>query len=571
MIPRRRSTRTRRAIQSDLTGRSGMSRYATRIWLGKLCRICGAVALLVNSALPPAIAQGEPPSGGKAVVITIDSDINDVMRDSMFRRVDAALEQGATTLIFEIDTYGGLVTSALEMHDLILKQPDRVRTIAWINQKAYSAGALIAVAADEIWMTKAADIGDCAPIIMGQSELGEAERAKAESPVLSAFRDAAVQNGYPRMLCEAMVRVGIEVWWIEKIQPDENGVHERRFVDTETKRELLEEEDEDGTFSGLLSGRGDAEWRLVETYIDPISGREDKLIQPVDPESELLTLSTSKAIVYGFANGIASDLTELRQELGLQLQPERVTTSGWEMFLMWLNHPGVRGVFFVLMLLGGYIEFQNPGLLLPGSVALVSAVIFFGAPYAAGLADTWELILLVIGIVLLLVEVFVLPGFGIAGILGACCVLIALVGTFVGGEPVDPDQWLPAVPTLENTWQQLKWGLLVVVGGFAVSLIGLVLLASYLPSMPVARSLAPGNPEQITLAPHDPTEEVARVGDVGVVIGDLKPGGQARFGNEIIEVASQGAYVAVGEKVQVIRRDGMNIVVRPLGESKPLS
>ena len=231
--------------------------------------------------------------------------------------------------------------------------------------------------------------------------------------------------------------------------------------------------------------------------------------------------------------------------------------------MMWLNSPLVRGVFFLIMILGGYIEFQSPGLILPGTVALVAAIIFFGAPYAAGLADAWTLVLMIIGLVLLAVEILVLPGFGVAGILGLLCVGVALVGTFVPPEPREPGWW-PVLPTLRGTWDAVVRGMLVLSASGVASLVGLVVLARYLPQLPGGRRLVPGNPEGVNLALYDAHPNTALVGDVGVVTGPLKPAGVARFGNDVVDVTTQGEYVEVGARVQVIRREGQNIFVRAL-------
>jgi len=491
----------------------------------------------------------------KAVVIPIEGAINDVLARSIERRLDEAKADGVNLVIFEMDTPGGLVTSALDIAKMIKKLPAQgIRTVAWVNDQAYSAGALISVAAQEILMSTGASIGDCAPIMVspvgGLESLGDAERAKAESPILQEFRDSAIRNDYDMMLCQAMVSVGVEVWWLEN-----KATEERQFVSGVKKTALIDEvEDEQ------------REWRLVESYHDERFDKDVPLEQPIDGENSLLTVSEGEAIAYGLASAIASGLDEISSHLGISGVLNRSEISGWENFALWLNSPLVRGIVFVIMLMGAYLEFQSPGLIVPGVTALVALGIFFGAPYAAGLADIWTVVLLLIGLALLGVEIFVIPGFGIAGISGAVLILVAFIGTFVPAEPgAPPFSW----PTLEGTWEAIQTGIVVMASSVIIAVTGIALLVRYLPSMPFGRGLVLAAPEAAVPEDHlapDPYPDVAQLGDIGFVTGDLRPGGQARFGQKIVDVTSQGEYVDSGRRVQVIQRDGHQIVVRPLPE-----
>ncbi len=512
---------------------------------------CGFVLAALLATVVPLAGQ-DPPQPTKAAVIPIKGEISDVLRRSIERRLDEARADGVDLVIFEMDTPGGLVTSALDICTIIKELPtEGIRTVSWVHKEAYSAGAMISVACQQIIMSSRSKIGDCAPIMItptgGLQELGEAERAKAESPVLEEFYDSAERNGYDRVLCRAMVTVGTEVWWVEDVETGQ-----RKFVSGDEKKKLIDEVAE-GT---------EPSWRLVTHYTDPADGEQRELEQPIDREDQLLTLSQSKAVAFGLARGIAGTLEELTEELGLTGVPTALEISGWEKFAMWLNSPLVRGILFIIVLMGAYLEFQSPGLIVPGVTALVALGVFLGAPYAAGLADIWTIILLVVGLVLLAVEVFVLPGFGVAGILGVVLILVAFIGTFVPAEPGMPRfSW----PNLDATWKAIQTGIIVLSSSVIIAVTGIALLARYLPSMPFGRRLVLANPESAeALAISDPHPDVALVGDIGVVTGDLRPGGQARFGQEIVDVQSQGEYVDAGRRVQVIRHDGPKVVVRPL-------
>ncbi len=529
--------RTRRRIGAD------RFRVVRRIFVS-----VGVVALTLGWLSPWTLGSGDEP--GRAAVIPIRGTIDDIMRDSVDRRLEAAREAGVQTVIFEMDTPGGLVTSALDIFRAIERFEGH--TVAWVNPEAYSAGALISVACDEIWMSPSSSIGDCAPIIMvpggGVQELGETERAKAESPILQKFRDAAARNGYNQALARAMVTVGEEVWWLERV--DDSSV--REFVTGEEKRSRIDEIEEPE----------EPEWKLVENYTTG-DGTDYPVEQPVDRADTLLTMGANDAVAFGFARGIVSTGSDLTSELGLSRFSLQLEQTGWELFAAWLNSPLVRGLLLVIVLIGGYIEFQSPGLILPGVTALVALAIFLAAPYAAGLENYWPLILFAVGMVLLGIEIFVLPGFGIAGGLGVLAVLVAILASFVRVEPDLPPL---AFPDLTNVWQGFVLGLQVLLGSLAVSAIGLAAIVRFLPESRIATGIFTANPRAQELTVGDAHPGVAREGDVGVVTGVLKPAGQARFGQEIVDVRSQGEYIEPGQRVQVIRRDGMEIWVRPLPE-----
>src|SRR3954470_10882845 len=225
-----------------------------------------------SSATPtPSLATPEP-----AAVIPIRGHINDYSRDAFMRRLAKARAMGAKTIIIQLDTPGGLVTSALDLSRTIRGLRD-VRTIAFIDNKAYSAGTMIALACDEVIMVPNAVIGDCAPITI--SSTGDVVgAAKALSPVLDDFRDSAARNGYDPMVVEAMVRVEPVIYLIE----NDKGV--RKAVGADDYKKLIA----DGT------------WKAVPGIAEPIDG----------PDT-LLTVSTHNALLLGLAKQEAGSVQAL--------------------------------------------------------------------------------------------------------------------------------------------------------------------------------------------------------------------------------------------------------------------
>ncbi|MEX0742435.1 MAG: hypothetical protein WD079_06525, partial [Phycisphaeraceae bacterium] len=182
------------------------------LYLGLVALLLGVS--LANGNVQPTNETAEPTDGRLVYVIPVEGLISDVMLMSMQRRTEMAEEAGADLIVYEIDTYGGLVTSALEISTFIKNV--RTETLAWVNDKAISAGAIISVAADGIVMAERSRIGDAAPIMPGQ-QLEGTERAKQESPILEEFRDSALRNGYPVILTEGMVRLSPAIYQIENV------------------------------------------------------------------------------------------------------------------------------------------------------------------------------------------------------------------------------------------------------------------------------------------------------------------------------------------------------------------
>ena len=506
----------------------------------------------------PASHQNAPPEGFTVAIVPVEGLINDVTNQSMQDRVAQAREEGVNCIVFEIDTFGGLVTSALEICEYIKNLGSDMYTIAWVRPKAISAGAMISVSCNEIIMASSSRIGDCAPIAMaptgGAEPLAETERAKAESPIIQEFRDSARRNGYDEVLSEAMVRLGSDLYWIENTE-----TKERQFVQTEEKEKLLGEKKSSVLPEWARLGKK-TPWKLVESYTDPLDGKEQKIKQPIVKERELLTMSQSEAIVFGFAKAIVSSEKELVSYLHTNGAVDRFETTWSERLAHYLTSPSVRIFLFMVMMLAAYTEFNTPGLGLGGIVALVCLAVFLGAPYLTGLANVWEIVVVGIGIALIMVEVFVIPGFGVAGIAGIACVFVGLLASFMPEEPgsIPIFHW----PELEGTLDGLYIGLKSLAIGFVLSIVGMVLLSKYLPQTRAMASISPANPTHDEVSMDDPYDGIASIGDIGITEAPLRPAGKARFGSTLVDVVTQGDFIDADQRIEVIERHGNRVVVR---------
>ena len=326
-----------------------------------------ATSALAGMPAESAPASQPPIRYSKAALIPIDDEINDVMLESLKRRIAEAQKDGADLLVFEMDTPGGMVTSALKICDTIKGVPQH--TVAWINTKAYSAGAIIAMACNEIIMARRSTIGDAMPIMIGAEgvrAVAEDVKPKINSPLLEELRDSARRNGYSMLLCESMIRPGIQVFWVQN-----NQTGEKRFVDWSEKDELFGIA-QPGAASQPINIASKTEWTFVTS-----TPTIPHVRQPVVGSNELLTMSQNEAIAFGFAAPtMVSSVTELANLYGLAMPPERLEVNWSEQLVAWLTAPIIRSGLLIIALLAGYIELNHPGVLLPGLVALAFLALF---------------------------------------------------------------------------------------------------------------------------------------------------------------------------------------------------
>ncbi len=512
---------------------------------GRILHMNRAIRVLVCLLLAGTFSRGatsapsSQPAHSEAVVIVLKGEIDDYNRKALMQRFDEARKLGADTIILQINTYGGLVTSGLDISRFLKRQND-LHVTAFIDEKAISAGAMIALACDEIVMAPSSMLGDCAPITMsatggGLETMGPTERAKAESPILEDFYDSATRNGYDPLLVQSMVSMGRVVHWVQ------NG-EERRFVDAADYQKLSEQG-----------------WK-------PVPGVRD----PIDSGESLLTVSSETALKLGLAKSIAPSAEALAGSRGWQilgiLEP-----SGGEMIVALLGSNAVRAILTTIFLFTLYTSLTHPGHGMPEAVAVTALGLLVGVPLLTGYAQWWEILAIFVGIGLLAIEIFVIPGFGVTGITGIVLVLAGLTMTWVGKEPIG----LPGVlPKLQGTWDALRQGLMIVVGGMTCSLLLWFWLQRYLPKLPYLNKLilttTSGNVPVMQSDLPGAVQAVTwpAIGSRGRVVTDLRPGGSAAFYDEsvgdarITDVICDSGFVRAGTEVIVREVQGNRVVVR---------
>ncbi|MHC4537208.1 MAG: NfeD family protein [Planctomycetota bacterium] len=486
-------------------------------------------------------APAETP-GAKAAVIVCKDMIDNGLYKSIRRRTQIALDNGAEYLIYEISTYGGLVSSADDISKYFLDASKEAHTVAYITTEAISAGAMISVHCQDIIMLENATIGDCAPVVLIPSQkLEDVEREKTESFIRVAFDRAAKANNYPRALLRAMVTMRIEVYRVKNIQTGENEFFE----------------------SVELSNK--------DPNIYDLNNKEI-----VVESDKLLTLIAPDALEYGIARAVVKDRAEALEFLARRdsvtfIDKPMVLETLWsEEMVRWINSPAVMAVLVMLAMLGVYIEFNTPGVGLPGLVAVICVVIIIGSKYLAELANVMEIGLFVLGILLLLIEFLVLPGFGIAGFSGIVCILAGLLGMLFKNPP--GDEWYKPWPQDAIAWSDFTWGVMGLAMGFAGFICLAWLLSKYLPRIQFLSGLilVPAVPRQsseiplsMTTPPESKTVSV-KMGDSGEVVSILRPTGKAKFGDAIVDVVAEADFLDKGTKVEIIEIHGNRVVVKKI-------
>lgn len=498
--------------------------------LAMAARLCISAEEEVNK---PAPAIKKPV---QAAVIVCKGTIDDGLYKSIKRRTEIALNGGVDYLIYEIETYGGEVASADDISKyFILDVAKKAHTVAYVNTEAISAGAMISVSCNDIIMRENTTIGDCAPITLG-GKLEGVEREKIESFVRATFARAGEANKYPQALLKAMVTVGTEVYRVKN------------------------------TVTG--------QWEYFETEQLPKDANAYDLDgkELIVSSKELLTLTASKAQEYGIARAVVKDvngvLSFLEKRDGVEFSGPPVTleTNWSEEMVRWLNSPTVLGVLVTIALLGLYIEFQTPGVWLPGLVAVLCFVIIVGSKFLTGMANWLDIAVFVTGVLLLLVEVFIIPSFGFVGVIGIIFILAGLFGMLIKTPP-GQIPW----PQSDYDWKMFTDQIWAIGLGFLTFLVLAGVLSKYLPKIPVVRRLVlkppDGTAAQLSAAVTGQSmdsfvQPAVQAGAKGVTITQLRPAGKAIFEGRRFDVVSRGELIEANKEIIVVLVEGNRIVVR---------
>ncbi len=497
------------------------------------------------AAPKPAIARPDRPEKiTKAFVIPIHGEITLATYDRVRDKAMQCRAKGAQMIIFDMDTPGGRGDVMSNIIRLLMNDLGSIYRIAYVHPRAISAGAMISLACHEIVMAPRAIIGDAMPIYFSPDgklmPLPEAERAKAESPALAEVRSQAVDNGYNTELCEAMITVKREIWLIRNLKTSELQLINADKNNWRTKAINAPKQKKAPT---------DATWEFIAI---------------VDAADKLATLNSREAIRFGFSQHEFETQADLEKHYNITTPAVLLSDTWSESLVAWLGSPAVAGILMIGGIIGLITEIRTPGLGLPGAVAVICFGLLFGGKYLTGLAQWWEIALFILGVGLLILEVFVIPGFGVAGISGIICCSVGLLAIFID-NPVT----MAPIPTGSLGWELLREGMLVLAIAFVLSIVGIVVLTRFLPHLPMANKLILAAVEASSESPvtsDSPMREV-QIGDVGDVESMCRPVGRVRFGDALVDATSQGEIIEAGEKVRVLQNDSNRLIVEKVEDA----
>ena len=441
-------------------------------------------------------------SQDKVLTLDVREDINSTAWTHVRSALGKADAEGATSVVVHLNTYGGELVFADSIRTAILAS--RRPVYAFVDVNAASAGALIALACDSIFMSPGASIG-AATVVDGSN--GEKLMDKYQSYMRAMMRSTAEAQGFSEAA-------------------DGTRVYRR-------------------------------DPRIAEAFVD-----ESISIDGVVDSLHILTLTSNEALKLGYCDGIMNSLEEVVGHVAPHSTVVSYEPTAYDNIRGGLLSTWLRGILILVIIGGIYFELQTPGVGFPLLASVVAAVLYFAPLYIDGLAANWEVAMFVIGVLLVAAEVFLIPGFGVAGVLGGILVICGFLFSLVNNDGLEFD----AVEPLDLT--AACWTV-------TLSLIGSVVLCVFL-----GRALyktKKGGPLSVVIL--DSSQEASEgfvgvekevvdslIGSAGVAETDLRPGGKVRIGGEAYDAISDGGYIERGTRIEVRSTSSGQVVVRKLEE-----
>ena len=413
----------------------------------------------------------------KVHIAYIDGEIDLGLAPYISRVVSDAEKDNADAIIFKINTFGGRVDAATQIKDAIINTD--ILTIAFINNRAVSAGALISLSCKKIVMVPGGVIG--AATVVDQT--GQKQSEKYQSYMRSEMRSTAEKNGRRTDIAQGMV-------------------------------------DERIVIPGLVDS------------------------------TQLVTLTSEEALKYGIADTLAENLDEVFALYNLQNDEKIYQKAYWaEDVVRFLNNGIVSSILIMIGIFGLIAEVKSPGWGLPGTAGIIALALFFGSSYILQLASVIEILMFVVGLGLLLLEIFVIPGFGIAGISGIILIIASLFLSMLGADPfLDPEAVSYAIIRLSV--------------GFLLALIFIFILVRFLPKSNIFKKFILSEEEKADAGYTSRSNLSELVGLEGIALTTLRPAGTGDFNGRRVDVVADSEYIQNGKPIVVTAVEGIRVVVR---------
>ncbi len=406
----------------------------------------------------------------------------------------------ADLILIHMNTYGGTVLDADSIRTKILNSP--IPVYVFIDNNAASAGALISLACDSIYMREGANMGAATVV----NETGQAMPDKYQSYMRSIMRSTAEAQG-----------------------------HDTIISGNDT----------------IVKWRRDP--KIAEAMVDPRI-----YIKGIIDTGKVLTMTPTEAIKYGFCEGVRKDIREVIDKAGMKnYEIREYHTTGIDKILGFLLNPMISGLLIMAIIGGIYFEFQTPGATFPIAIAILAAMLYFAPLYLEGFAKNWEIVMFIVGVILLAVEIFVIPGFGVAGILGIIFIISGLV-----------------LSLLNNDWFNFRGiGSSRIYSALGTVLISIILafIMSLWGSSKIFGSRK-GFFRNIALTTVESKDEgyigvevhtSSMIGRTGIAETVLRPAGKISVEGTIYDAMTEGPFITRGEKVKITRYETGQLYVEP--------
>ena len=474
--------------------------------------------------------NGRPPIGFR---LSIRGAIDGGTRDSVTRTVTEAVRNGATVIVIQLEAAGGDLQAARDLADRLaeIAEKDSVRIVAFVPDHAPDTAAVVALGCSEIVMSRRTDSPPGADGEPVEADFGNFETATGEQALAGnaefwrkSLRDLAEKQGYPPVLVEGFVNKSLG---IQLAHPVGNAPAKRLVSDEEMNQQ-----------AGQLVA-----------------------VKRVKAAGQYLVLSANQAEEYRLARYTTAtrEPTEVFAKYGLDPGKVRDAAPAWlDRLAAFLKIPSVTLILVVVGFLGLMLEMKVPGTAVPGiAAALCFILIFWAHTQFSGQVAVLAGLLFVLGLVLVMLEVFVLPGFGVPGILGVVLILGSL-GLVTFGSANGP------LPSTATDWIRFGGKMAQFMFAMIAALALAFFLVRYLPNIPYANRLALAPPEEGLGRDDVPgaAQAASLLGAVGMTVTVLRPAGTVRLGEDFVDVVSEGGYLPAGSRVQVVEIEGNRVVVR---------
>jgi membrane-bound serine protease (ClpP class) len=474
------------------------------------------------------------------VMITVRGEITPGAVSQIATLLNDHVARGANWIGVRVDSAGGDLDACITLaHQLAQLDPNSIRTVAYVPVEAKGGAAVITLACDQLVMAPDAAIGIGADL----AELAGDDRRNLPPPRRPGM-NANNDGNDPAELKAAVASAELSLRSSLASQTDRSWSLLAAMIDPEIE-----------LFQYRNKQTGEVRWMSVEEAEELRDAPNWTQGAPLHDGKDPLLLRGTQALEAGIAFQTVDGFDQLRRLYGLK--DIDFVEPNWAMKLVHaLASPGLAMFLLMLGLVGMYVEMKTPGVGVGGVVAAIAFLLFFWSKSLEGTATSLEIVMFVGGIVLMLIEIFVVPGVGVFGLAGGLMVIFSLVlasQTFT-------------FPRSTAEMDEMRRSMSVVVGA-GVGVVGLAFaLRRFLPHAPIFNRLVlepPPPEERITLSHREALADYSHlVGVAGEAMTDLRPGGRALVGGQLIDVISEGVPLDRGTRVVVVEAHANRVIVR---------